>query len=195
MPPPRSVQVWLDPILARPEGSAFPPLIWDLMVHPNNIRLGSATGFSRAQVLSKPDLERYAAAYVDNGAHVPLRTITLRLHQLPRDIEIVPTTLPYVTVRDVLYELYRTLRISVERGEYRDLPRREREALQDAFRARLARVVDPFARAEDERYGIRRIDFLGDRRVFLGLLPAVGHDIPYGKRAGEAFMVDVVRAL
>ncbi|CDO71028.1 hypothetical protein BN946_scf184844.g32 [Trametes cinnabarina] len=156
---------------------ALPPLLWDVMKHPDNIRLGTR---------SSPKDNR-----------LPLRRMVLILPHTPREIEITPATealwasapLPYVTVGDVLHGLYRALRIPVDPQELARLDPSRRDLLRQAFEARLR--DDPANRARNLDYGIRRIDYLGDIRAFLGIRPAHIFEVPRRERLGAVFVVEL----
>ena len=96
--------------------------------------------------------------------------------------------LPYLTVGDVLYGLHRGLRSSVEQREFDGLERGTRERLRQAFERRLARE-GPQNYDRNLSHGVRRVDYLGDLRGFMGIRPAKSHEVPPGVPFEEAFVV------
>ncbi|KAL7277085.1 hypothetical protein PYCCODRAFT_1432787 [Trametes coccinea BRFM310] len=186
----------VDTLLEVLPSPALPPLLWDVMKHPDHIRLGSAHTPGTPRLVSS-DVARCAARSSPKENRLPLRRMVLLLPSIPREIEVTPAKeavwasapLPYVTVGDVLHNLYRALRMPVDPKELGrlDLPRRER--LRRAFETRLR--DDPANRARDLEYGIRRIDYLGNRRAFLGIRPARSSEVPRGERQRDVFIVEL----
>ena len=198
-PEPES-DILIDPLLAAPMDPAHPPpLWWDVGEHPNAIKLGSI-GEPHARQLSHDDL---ASPAVRSGRGSPqkLKKMTLVFPGLPLVINIEPddrpvwtsTPLHYLTVGDVLYGLYRSLRLSVERSEFDKQSASMKESMRRAFERRR----DRDSRANWEKnthHGVRYVDFLGEMRRLVGLRAAVGEEIPYGKRRGEVFVVKLAPA-
>ncbi|TFK81239.1 hypothetical protein K466DRAFT_569156 [Polyporus arcularius HHB13444] len=185
----------IDPLLVAPHYDAHPPpLQWDVAEHPNYIQLGSV-GSPGARELLHSDLASCAVRKSANGSPLLLTRLTLVFPGLPFMVEINPqdrpvwtsTPLPYLTVGDVLYGLYKALRLSVGRREFDSLSRARRELVSRAFERRLA--SDRRNYDNNMRHGVRNIDYLGETRRFIGLRPAVGSEIPPGERRGEAFIV------
>ncbi|RPD60335.1 hypothetical protein L226DRAFT_538472 [Lentinus tigrinus ALCF2SS1-7] len=187
----------IDPLLVVPHHHAHPPpLRWDVAEHPNYIQLGSV-GSPGARDLSHSDLASCAVRKSANGSPMMLKRITLVFPGHPLIVEVLPegrplwtsTSLPYLTVGDVLYGLYRALRLSAGRREFDSLSRSRRESVSRAFERRLA--SDRRNYHENMRYGVRNVDYLGETRRFLGLRPAEGGEIPRGCRRGEVFVVEL----
>ncbi|RPD53796.1 hypothetical protein L226DRAFT_617350 [Lentinus tigrinus ALCF2SS1-7] len=187
---------------AQPEHHTHPPPIrWDVGEHPNNITLGSV-GSLPARDLTLHDLASCAVRHSTgtNNDPVTLRRITLVFPGLPLTVEIEPagaplwtsTTLPYIAVGDVLYGLYRALRRSVPSSEFARLDPAHRESVSGAFRRRLRSDRENYDK--NLRHGVRNVDYLGHMRRFVGLRPAVGMEVPTGKRRGEVFVVVLVHA-
>ncbi|KAF5357165.1 hypothetical protein D9756_006853 [Leucocoprinus leucothites] len=116
----------------------------------------------------------------------PLPSLTIICPHLAWDIHVAPAPVPsaspyspegaeqrdyYVTVHDVLRCLHRALRQVVTPEEYDSLapPGPTRDAVNAAYHARCARIEDVGKRMRDEKFGIRRIDFLHGMNVFRGL--------------------------
>ena len=187
----------IDPLLVAPHHHAHPPpLRWDVAEHPNYIQLGSV-GSPGARDLSHSDLASCAVRKNAYGSPILLTRITLVFPGLPLIIEVAPdprplwtsVPLPYLTVGDVLYGLYRALRLSVPRRDFSALSSARREAVNRAFQRRLA--DDRRNYHENLRYGVRNIDYLGETRWFLGLRPAKDREVPRGSRRGEVFVVEL----
>jgi len=86
----------------------------------------------------------------------------------------------YITILDVLYGVYASLRTILHPSEYHSLvstPPFSEDAVTAAFWARLAQIEDPNKKEEQRRRGIRRIDFLGNRTRFLGLAGTLKGDV------------------
>ncbi|PIL23036.1 hypothetical protein GSI_14343 [Ganoderma sinense ZZ0214-1] len=187
----------VDPLLAAPlYRSHPPPLRWDVMQHPNSIKLGGA-GSPQKRELSHEDLARCAVRTSAKGSPLLLRRIVLIFPGLPLEIEVNPadspvwtaTPLPYLTVGDVLYGLYKALRTSVAPREFDGLEPGHRELMNRAFKKRLR--GDPEHHDKNVRHGVRRIDYLGEARQFTGLRPAGSVELSPGRRLGEVFVVQL----
>ncbi|KAI8974818.1 hypothetical protein BD414DRAFT_556148 [Trametes punicea] len=186
----------VDPLLEALPSPVLPPLLWDIMTHPDNIRLGSAHS-PRAHRLTSSDVARCAARSRVADSRLPLRTLIMVLPTIPLEVEIVPSTeplwadmpLPYVTVGDVLHGLYRALRVPIKPEELGKLDPGRRELVRRSFERRLR--DDPTNRARNLEYGIRRIDYLGHRRYFLGIRPARSFDVAERRKRSEVFIVEL----
>ena len=111
------------------------------------------------------------------GISSPASTVYSPLHGGSPD-EITGQTRGYISVRDVLYSLYTSLRVILHPSEYESLttttssnssPCFLKESVNAAFWARLSQIDNPTKREEQRRRGVRRIDFLGGRTRFMGL--------------------------
>lgn len=166
------------------------------MEHPNSIKLGSA-GSPRKRELSHEDLARCAVRTSAKGSPLVLKRIVLTFPGLPLEIEINPadrpvwtaTPLPYLTVGDVLNGLYKALRTSVEPREFDRLESGHRESVSRVFKKRLR--GDPENYDKNVKHGVRRIDYLGEVRQFVGLRPAGNAELSPGRRRGEVFVVQL----
>lgn len=189
----------VDPLLEVLPSPALPPLLWDVMVHPDSIKLGSAHS-PTSRWLAHADLGRCAARTSVKSSRLPLRKMVLIFPGIPLEIEVTPSAeafwfsqpLPYVAVGDMLYGLYRALRTSIAHNELERLDPAWRESLRVAFDKRLRR--DTQHHTQNLEHGIRRIDYLGERRCFLGIRPATRRELPSGRRPEETFVVELGRA-
>ena len=184
----------IDHLLAAPPDTRDPPpLVWDIVDHPNAIMLPSVGG-PHVRQLCRDDLARPAVRR--RGGRHELDRITLIFRGLPLVVDIEPDDrplwtsrpLPYVTVGDVLYQLYRAMRLSVDEREFDGLRRSMQDLMYRAFELRRERD-SPTGWDKNTRHGVRNVDRLGDMRGLVGLRPAVGGEVPYGMTRGETFVV------
>ncbi|KAI0935045.1 hypothetical protein AcV7_003956 [Taiwanofungus camphoratus] len=156
------LQVQLHAILAIPS-----PLVWDLRFEPrtasvsygNTLHRGSLSPALLAEPVTRPER----------------RLITLASEGYPWKIEVAPssrsTNSPtFVTVDDMLCQLYRNLRQPVTPAEYNTLTERAKEAVTKAYRARCSRIMNPEERKGEEKKGVKRIDYLKDAHFWNGLM-------------------------
>ncbi|KAH9887976.1 hypothetical protein C8Q73DRAFT_776675 [Cubamyces lactineus] len=177
----------------------LPPLLWDVATHPEHIRLGSAYS-PDTRTLSAADVAHCAVRSSAKDSRLPLRKVVLILPSIPLEFEITPAPdplwaaepLPYVTVGDVVHGLYKALRISVRPDEVERLDARRRDHVRQAFEKRVRE--DPANRGRNVQFGIRRVDFLGDHRAFLGIRPAHASEVPARCKRSEVFVVELGRA-
>ncbi|KAG1748475.1 uncharacterized protein EDB91DRAFT_1114236 [Suillus paluster] len=100
----------------------------------------------------------------------PIPVIILQNDLLPWRCEIRASTRPFVTVEDVLYQLYRFLRTPGTRDEFKAVPSQHvRDAIADTYRNRCLRATSAEQYAEEQRKGLKRVDFLMGRTTFMGL--------------------------
>ena len=191
------VEPSIDPLLTAPAHRAHPTALqWDLAEHPNYIKLGTVGSYPARDLLAE-DLARCAVGAVENGVHgtpIMLMRITLVFPGLPLTVDCKPTNARALwasplrlTVGDVLYGMYKALRGPVPPQEFNRLTQPHQQAVSRAFRTRLANDVESYN--SNLRRGVRYIDYLGKMRMFGGLRPAMGMEIPAGKRRGEVFVV------
>ncbi|KAI0667191.1 hypothetical protein C8Q78DRAFT_1054490 [Trametes maxima] len=189
----------IDPLLEVLPSPSIPPLLWDVMSHPDSIQLGSAYS-AASRYFAQSDLARCAARSNVKNSRLPLRRMVLIFLDIPLEIEVAPCAearwserpLPFVTVGDVLYGIYRTLRASAVQSELNQLDTHTRELSYRMFDARLR--DDPRNRARNLEYGVRRIDCLGEQRQFLGIRPAIGQELPSRRRGEDVFVVELGHA-
>lgn len=147
------------------------PFIWDLTVHPDTIRGPRIYGNDLPSPYVLPDDVMNQAA-----TKPPARElfITCSGNKLPWQFRIpAGEQHPFVTVRDVLNGIYRTLRMPVKREEREAIYATKsnlREPIAEAFRTRCDSVPEE-RRQEEERRGITRVDLLTDTVQFAGLSP------------------------
>ncbi|KAI0765912.1 hypothetical protein BD413DRAFT_606073 [Trametes elegans] len=193
-------ETMVDPLLEVLKAPALPPLLWDVMTHPNNIKLGSAY-LQSAHYLLQSHLARCAARTSMKNSRLPLAKMVLVVPGYPLEVEVTPAAeplwsdrpLPFVTVGDILYGIYRALRESVNTTEFDRLPRAQRDAMRVAFERRLR--SDPANYARNLQTGVRRVDYLGVKRQFIGIRFALGMELPPRRQREETFVVELGRVL
>ncbi|KAF9449808.1 hypothetical protein P691DRAFT_666793 [Macrolepiota fuliginosa MF-IS2] len=102
----------------------------------------------------------------------PLPSLLIICPLVPGDILVRPREFPgpHVTVLDVLYYLYRYLRLAVSQEEYEtQATGTTKAAVNSAYHARCGRVSGHQARATEEGKGVKKVDFLQGRNMFKGL--------------------------
>lgn len=151
-----------------------------LAFHPDTdipLRYDLSNGFIMSHVASE---DLVAAA-----TEPPLASLLILCPYLAWEIHVAPAPFlasspdggvfggqrDYVTVYDVLRCLHRSLRQVVTPEEYDALAPigLSRNAVDSAYHSRIAKTDDLVKRTRDEKYGVRRIDFLQGFNVFRGL--------------------------
>lgn len=151
-----------------------------LAFHPDTdipLRYDLSSGFIMSHVASE-DLATAAT-------EPPLASLLILCPYLAWEIHVAPAPFlasspdggvfggqrDYVTVYDVLRCLHRSLRQVVTPEEYDALAPigLSRNAVDSAYHSRIAKTDDLVKRTRDEKYGVRRIDFLQGFNVFRGL--------------------------
>ncbi|KAF9070179.1 hypothetical protein BDP27DRAFT_1362883 [Rhodocollybia butyracea] len=135
-----------------------PSLSYDLCVHPSLVSTYIA-----------PDV------LAESATDPPVQSLIVMCPHLHWEFPINPTPSKsrkdsYVSVHDVLHELYRGLRATVHPSEYEALPSVEAVAnVNEAYYSRCNSIVETKARLEEQAKGVKRVDFLMGRNRFLGL--------------------------
>jgi hypothetical protein len=91
---------------------------------------------------------------------------------LPWQIQVASTSRSrtYVAVMDVLICLHYALQASVSRSDYDAVhSRRALQAIDASYFGRVAAIADPKARDAEAKQGVKRVDFLRGKSIFLGL--------------------------
>lgn len=100
----------------------------------------------------------------------PVNVLCLQSNLLPWRCEIRATTRSYITVEDVLYQVYRFLRTPGTREEYKAVPSQfERDKIAESYQRRCLRASSSEEYAEEQSKGLKRVDFLTGRTTFMGL--------------------------
>lgn len=145
-------------IPSEPHGAlAFPPFDFDVSLDPavnpvmcNNMQLRG--------ILNEP------------ATNPPLSSLTLISRDLPWEIIIRPSTMPYVTISDFLGGLYRALRLGATREEFGRESQEKRDAVATAYYNRFERhTSDPQLMEREKQKGVKRVDFLSGAHRFRGI--------------------------
>ncbi|CDO71030.1 hypothetical protein BN946_scf184844.g34 [Trametes cinnabarina] len=141
-------------------------LHWDLTQECQTAQLRVADGWSSlpSELLAMP-------------ATTPkLGSLTIVCDGFPWAITVLPwkdaawSPAPYVTVGDVLYSVYRALRREVTPAEEKEIRGTGFEkCVQAAYERRWQHIADPNRRMEEYKKGVKRVDFLCQKRMFQGL--------------------------
>lgn len=116
-----------------------------------------------------PSLPRQALT--EPATQPPLPFISIISPHLPWSINVTPSKLtPYVTVADVLDALYNFLRQNVTPEDFKSLNPRDQQRATDAYKRRYKRIPDPRAYEQEKAKGVKRVDFLFEKVVFMGLV-------------------------
>lgn len=106
-------------------------------------------------------------AQLSDPAVLPPTKVLQIVSNLPWTLTITAQSHAYVTVLDVLTQLYSLLRLPVSRVEYEKEKAATQAEISRAFHARIER--DPRTHVAEREKGLKRIDFLQGRNRFLGL--------------------------
>ncbi|OJT03726.1 hypothetical protein TRAPUB_5548 [Trametes pubescens] len=155
--------VQIHPVLACTPGIGV-PLSWDLTQDVNTVLVRTQTSLRTVsdQLAMEPATTPRVAS------------ITIVSEHLPWQITVSPNqdaawAAPYITVGDVLYALYRALRIGVTAAELHMCDRNHQERVHATYSARYSQVARADERAVEKNKGIKRVDFLCGARMFAGL--------------------------
>ncbi|KAJ3805957.1 hypothetical protein EV368DRAFT_78710 [Lentinula lateritia] len=133
----------------------LPPIPYHISTHPSITK-----SFISADVLSEP------------ATDPPVSSLIITCPHLQWEFPVTPSSrkASCVSVIDVLYALYRGLRIAVHPVEYKALPSPEAVVnVNEAYYSRCNSILEAQARQEEQSKGIKRVDFLIGRTRFLGL--------------------------
>ncbi|KAI0353868.1 hypothetical protein OH77DRAFT_1406044 [Trametes cingulata] len=180
--------VRLHPVLAGVP--AYPaPLVWDVSQPTESVQVRTSTS-------TQPLTDRLVK---EPATEPKLGSITIICEQLPWAITVTPVPdapgwkAPYVTVGDVLYTLYRTLRLSATEAERSLCDSAHLRRVHNAYVARYERIAHPGERELEKSKYIKRVDFLCTSRMFQGL-SLVPEGIPAkGLAPGVVWQLHVAR--
>ncbi|KAG2034089.1 hypothetical protein BDR03DRAFT_965796 [Suillus americanus] len=146
-----------------------PILAYHPYVFPINYNVSYPPNTASANIRASPiNLDSYCLA--EPATNPPIPVLTLQNDFLPWRCEIRATTSHCVTVEDVLTQLYRFLRIPGTREEYKAAPNQHvRDTIAETYHNRCLRTSSAEAYAEEQRKGLKRVDFLMGRTTFMGL--------------------------
>jgi hypothetical protein len=116
---------------------------------------------------TSPPVRLSKAALLEPATNPPTPYLQVRCATLPWAIEIVCKTTTFVTILDILAQLYTSLRLTVSEKEFNMESLESQREISAAFRQRVTR--DPWTAAVEEKKGLKRIDFLKGHNRFMGL--------------------------
>ncbi|KDR65277.1 hypothetical protein GALMADRAFT_82044 [Galerina marginata CBS 339.88] len=100
----------------------------------------------------------------------PQLFINITSPYLPWSIKVHALNCPYVTVDDVLYAIYYSLRTNVTASEFHLLlSRNDRRRAAHAYEWRYRRHRNTKTYEEEKHGGVKRVDFLMGHTYFLGV--------------------------
>lgn len=146
-----------------------PILAYHPYIFPVNYNVSYPPNTASANIRASPiNLDSYCLA--EPATNPPIRVLSLQNDLLPWRCEIRASTHPYVTVEDVLTQLYRFLRTPGTREEFKAAPSQHvRDSVAETYHNRCLRASSAEEYAEEQRKGLKRVDFLMGRTTFMGL--------------------------
>jgi len=160
---PPQIPMPLGPVRIHPHLAyhpSVPPINYDVSYTPNT----ASTNVRASPVPLDP---RHRA---EPATDPPISVLSLQSDLLPWRCEIRASTHYYVTIEDVLCQLYRFLRTPGTRDEYKAAPNQfVRDKIADSYRRRCSRASSAGEYAEEQSKGIKRVDFLMGNTTFMGL--------------------------
>ncbi|KAG1903046.1 uncharacterized protein F5891DRAFT_113694 [Suillus fuscotomentosus] len=146
-----------------------PILAYHPFVFPINYDVSYPPNTASANIRASPfNLDSYRLAEAATSPPIPV--LSLQNDLLPWRCEIRASTCFYVTVGDVLTQLYSFLRTPGTREEFKATPSQSiRDTISAVYRKRCSRASSAEAYAEEQRKGLKRVDFLMGRTTFMGL--------------------------
>lgn len=139
------------------------PFVWNIAVHPNELH-------PQTSLKSQPGYPIPLATLHLPATAPPAAQLVITCALLPFEIVVTPGTTfrqPFVTVGDVLLELFAQLRRQVSQDEYNRLAPHIKRNIDSAFFKRCERLRE--GRAEEQKRGVRRVDLLMGSLLFAGL--------------------------
>lgn len=153
LPLPADMPVHIHPTLGLNPQTL--PLLFDVSISP-----------SAARTNTSPPSHLSDRTLLEAATYPPLNRLTL-VTGLPWSLTIFASSQPYVTVIDVLEQLYRWLRLTVSQKEFDMESPASREAITAAFHQRFNRVWQTIA--VEKKKGLKRVDFLKGHNRWVGL--------------------------
>jgi len=152
--------------------------------HANPIRLNSVVAFSHKPAITY-DISLHPSYAMARHGHThtllagpattpPVRSLTIISPHLPWSILVrAPGMNAFVSVSDVITTIHQTLRKHVSEHEYNTLlSPSTRKRVKAAYEHRYQHAHDHRASSQEQKGGVRRVDFLMGRNRFLGLSPS-----------------------
>ncbi|KAK0433057.1 uncharacterized protein EV420DRAFT_1602119 [Desarmillaria tabescens] len=154
----------LHPVLAL---SQVPQLRFDVSLPPVNITPNNRS--VSPHVFSDPATNPALPLLIISSAAFPWR------------VDVRPKSgSPFVTVADVVEQIYTFLRTNVSEKECNklQLPPQTLKSVYRAFHERYQRIPDPVKLKEERDKGLKRVDFLQGHHTFMGLATTGGDRMP-----------------
>ncbi|KAG6917083.1 hypothetical protein DXG01_003972 [Tephrocybe rancida] len=110
--------------------------------------------------------------FAEPATQPPLSSLTILVPHLPWTVTVYPShpSQGYVSVNDVLEELYHSLRTNITARDYAALPsEKARRQVSLAYEQRYKRVRGTRDYEDEKQRGVLRVDFLMGRTRFMGL--------------------------
>lgn len=135
---------------------AIDGIVWNLMDHPSMIiRKGHHLS---SKALSEPAFEPI------------LPFVSIVSSHLPWSFKVHASNGRYVSLEDVLFTIYRALRVNIIKPEFNSLASEERRKASNAYQTRYRRLRRSTEYEEEKRNGMKRVDFLLGHTRFWGLV-------------------------
>jgi hypothetical protein len=156
-----------SPLLPLPSGLV--EINRSLGFHPHSPTLLYDLSLSWEAVTTNtsPPVSISKAALFEPATNPPTAYLQIQCPYLPWKLDIVCKTSHYVTILDVLAQLYSFLRLTVSEKEFNFEKVESQREISKAFRQRVSR--DPWTASVEEKKGLKRIDFLKGHNRFMGL--------------------------
>ncbi|KAJ6564707.1 hypothetical protein B0H19DRAFT_1141774 [Mycena capillaripes] len=144
--------------------SSTPLLRYDISLHPS--------------LISSPFPGISAAGYFEPAVYPPQHAIKLVTPHLPWTISVAASNAKYVTVSDVLNEIYRTLRVTAMPGEFEDLRTDKlKRRVRASYTHRCEHLRGYRGYTQEKVEGVKRVDFLTGYTMFQGIAPTELPDV------------------
>ncbi|KAF7794064.1 hypothetical protein EIP86_005193 [Pleurotus ostreatoroseus] len=143
------------------------PYVWNIAAHPNQLQPQTSS------LKSQPGYPIPPATLVLPATSPSTARLNITCALLPFEVVVTPSAnfgQPFVTVGDVLFELFTQLRRQVSIDEYNRLSQgvpHIKKSIDKAFYKRCELLRE--GRADEERRGVRRVDLLMGSLMFAGL--------------------------
>ncbi|KAI0337635.1 hypothetical protein BDW22DRAFT_1339405 [Trametopsis cervina] len=169
-PSPSGLQV--NPLVAASShaGASQRPFLWDLRVRPSDITPHRPSAYDPAYPIP-------AASLALPATTPPAHRLEIRCEHLPWRITVTPSQRYnniYVTVGDIMGELYNALRLQISREEFAmacGTNAEYKHHVEAAYERRVLRSASP---GQERVKGIRRVDLLLYSTIFAGFAGIAG---------------------
>jgi hypothetical protein len=155
------------PLLPLPSGRV--EIHRSLGFHPQSPKLlfDLSVSWEAVTTNSSPPVCLSKAALLEPATNPPIPYLQISCANLPWTLDVVCKTTNFVTILDVLAQLYTLLRLRVSEKEFKMESFESQRDISAAFHQRVKR--GRWTAAVEEQKGLKRIDFLKGRNRFMGL--------------------------